>query len=205
MWLSIEAGGMPMAAREQIEVTPAADQARAVATITMAFASDPAVRWLFPDASQYLTYWPPFVRAFAGEAFTSGTADSVADCGGVAMWLPPGVGSDDETIGAILAEAVPTDAQEEALAFFGQMEEFHPTDRHWYLPLIGVDVTKHGRGFGSALLRHALERCDRDRVPAYLEATSHPNRALYARHGFEEMGVIQAGGSPPMWPMLRNP
>jgi GNAT superfamily N-acetyltransferase len=194
-----------MAARELIEVTPAADEAGAVATITMAFGSDPAVRWLFPDANDYLTYWPPFVRAFAGGAFGSGTADSVDDCGGVALWLPPGVGSDAEVIGEILAEAVPAAAQEEARAFFGQMEEFHPTDGHWYLPLIGVDLTRHSRGLGSALLRHALERCDRDRSPAYLEATSHLNRALYARHGFEEMGVIQAGGSPPMWPMVRNP
>jgi hypothetical protein len=48
------------------------------------------------------------------------------------------------------------------------------------------------------LLRHALERCDRDRLPAYLDATSPRNRALYARHGFEELGVIQAGSSPPM-------
>lgn len=194
-----------MAARERIEVMPAADEARAVATITMAFSSDPAVRWLLPDANQYLTYWPPFVRAFAGEAFTNGTADTVDDCGGVAMWLPPGVGSDEEAIGEILAEAVPAAAQEEVFAFFGQMEEFHPTERHWYLPLIGVDVTRHGRGFGSALLVHALERCDRDGVPAYLEATSHLNRALYARHGFEEIGEIQTGSSPAMWPMLRNP
>lgn len=194
-----------MVASERIAVSPVADEARAVATITTAFASDPAVRWLFPDADQYLTYWPPFIRAFAGKAFTDGTADSVDDCGGVAMWLPPGVGPDEEAVGEVLAEAVPAAAQEEVLAFFGQMDDFHPTDPHWYLPLIGVDVTRHGRGFGSALLRHALERCDRDRLPAYLEATSHLNRALYARHGFEELGVIQAGGSPPMWPMLRNP
>ena len=86
----------------------------------------------------------------------------------------------------------------------GQMGEFHPTEPHWYLPLIGVDVTRHGCGYGSALLRHALERCDRDRLPAYLEATSPRSKALYERHGFEELGVIQAGGSPPMWPMLRQ-
>lgn len=55
------------------------------------------------------------------------------------------------------------------------------------------------------LLRHALERCDQDQLPAYLEATSPMNRSLYGRHGFEEIGVIQAGASPPLWPMLRNP
>jgi GNAT superfamily N-acetyltransferase len=87
----------------------------------------------------------------------------------------------------------------------GQVDEFHPTESHWYLPLIGVDVTKQGLGYGSALLRHALERCDRDQLPAYLEASSPKNRQLYARHGFEELGVIQEGSSPPMWPMQRTP
>jgi len=28
---------------------------------------------------------------------------------------------------------------------------------------------------------------------------------LYERFGFEALGVIQAGTSPPMWPMLRKP
>src|SRR3954452_21680123 len=87
--------GNAMATKQQDEVAPAADEARAVATITMAFSSDPVVRWVFPDPNQYLTFWPPFVRAFAGGAFTHGTADSVDECGGVAMWLPPGVGPDE--------------------------------------------------------------------------------------------------------------
>jgi GNAT superfamily N-acetyltransferase len=85
----------------------------------------------------------------------------------------------------------------------GQMAEFHPQEPHWYLPLIGVDTTKQGQGYGSALLVHALARCDEDGLPAYLEASSPRNKVLYARHGFEEIGVIQAGSSPPMWPMLR--
>ena len=145
------------------------------------------------------------MKAFAGGAFAAGTADTIDDCGGVALWLPPGVESDEEAVGAIAAEAVPADDQEEVFAFLGQMGEFHPTEPHWYLPVIGVDVTKRGHGYGSALLSHALERCDRDRLPAYLEATSTQNRSLYERHGFEEIGVIQAGGSPPMWPMMRKP
>jgi GNAT superfamily N-acetyltransferase len=194
-----------MTTQQQMKVAPPADEDRAIATITMAFSNDPVVRWVFRDADRYLTYWPRFVKVFGGGAFAKGTADSIDDCGGVALWLSPGVVLDEETIGAIVAEAVPAAEQEEVFTFLGQMGEFHPTEPHWYLPLIGVDVTRHGRGYGSALLRHALERCDRDRLPAYLEATSPLNKPLYERHGFEELGVIQAGGSPPMWPMLRKP
>ena len=131
--------------------------------------------------------------------------DTIDSCGGVALWFPPGVGSDDEAMGALVAEAVPAADHDEVFGFLSQMGEFHLAEPHWYLPLIGVDVTKQGRGYGSALLRHALERCDRDGLPAYLEATSPLSKTLYERHGFEELGVIQEGTSPPMWPMQRRP
>jgi ribosomal protein S18 acetylase RimI-like enzyme len=194
-----------MATQQRINVSPAHDEDRAIATITMAFSNDPVTRWVFRDANLYLTYWPRIVKAVGGAAFAKGTADSIDDCGGVALWLPPGVGPDEETMGALAAEAVPAADQEEVFGFMSQMGEFHPAKSHWYLPLIGVDVTKQGRGYGSVLLRHAVERCDRDRLPAYLEATSQLNKPLYQRHGFEEIGVIQEGSSPPMWPMQRMP
>jgi len=91
------------------------------------------------------------------------------------------------------------------LAGFGQFEAYHPEEAHWYLPLIGVDPARQGHGYGSALLRHALARSDRDGVPAYLEATSPRNRALYERHGFAALGAIRVAGWPPVWPMLRRP
>ena len=193
-----------MTTQQQTEITPTADEDRTIATITIAFSNDPVARWVLPDPSRYLAYFPQFIRAFGGAALENGTADSIDDCGGVALWLGPGVDADEETMGALAAEAVPAAEQDSVFAFLGQMGEFHPTEPHWYLPLIGVDATRHGRGYGSALLRHALERCDRDRLPAYLEATSARSKALYERHGFEELGVIQANDSPPLWPMLRK-
>jgi ribosomal protein S18 acetylase RimI-like enzyme len=190
-------------AEAQAAVTATADEDRAIATLTTAFANDAVTRWVLRDAHLYVTYWPKLIRAFAGEAFANGTADATDDHGGVALWLPPGVSSDDEMMGALAVEAIPEGQQEEIFTFMMQMAEFHPKDPHWYLPLIGVDPMMQGRGHGSALLVHALERCDRDHVPAYLEASSPRNKALYERHGFEVTGVIQAGSSPPMWPMLR--
>jgi ribosomal protein S18 acetylase RimI-like enzyme len=88
---------------------------------------------------------------------------------------------------------------------FEQMGSFHPAEPHWYLPMIGVDVPFQNRGYGSALLRHALAVCDRDGVPAYLESSNPRNVPLYQRHGFELMGVIQAGSSPKLFPMVRKP
>ncbi len=190
-------------ATEPVSISPTTDEDRAIATLTMAFADDAVTRWVLRDPLLYLTYWPPLVRAFGGAAFAGGTADSIDDASGIALWLAPGVAGDDDAMGALAAEAIPEAEQDEVFAFMGQMAEFHPQEPHWYLPLIGVDVTKQGRGYGSALLVHALARCDQDHLPAYLEASSPRNKALYERHGFEVTGVIQAGASPPMWPMLR--
>ena len=93
--------------RDGINVSSATDEDRAIATITMAFSRDPVARWFLPDANRYLTYWPQVLRAFGGPAFAKGTADSIDDYGGVALWLPPGVAPDEETMGAITAEAIP--------------------------------------------------------------------------------------------------
>jgi GNAT superfamily N-acetyltransferase len=192
-----------MATSPTVSIRPADDEERAIATITMAFIADPIVRWFIQDSARYLRYWPPFVKAFGGGAFEHGCADVADDFAGVALWVPPGVGLDEEAIGACAAEAVPESEHEEKFGFLGQMDEFHPTGPHWYLPLMGVDLPYLGCGLGSALLRHAVARADEDGAPCYLEATSPLNKRLYGRHGFEEIGVIQFGSSPPLWPMLR--
>jgi hypothetical protein len=79
----------------EANVAATVDQDRAIDTVTAAFISDPIARWMFCDAHQYLTYFPRLVRAFAGGAFDSGTAYSVEAFSGVALWLPPGVNSDE--------------------------------------------------------------------------------------------------------------
>ena len=63
-----------------------------------------------------------------------------------------------------------------------------------------------GWGLGAALLRPVLDRCDAEKIPAYLEASSPRNRALYERHGFEVTEEFAVGrGSPPVWRMWHAP
>ena len=91
------------------------------------------------------------------------------------------------------------------LAVFQQMESYHPSEPDWYLPLIGVDPAQQSRGYGSALIEHALIQCDRDQKLAYLESSNPKNISLHKRHGFELLGTIRVGASPPICPMLRKP
>jgi GNAT superfamily N-acetyltransferase len=175
-----------------------------VATIVLAFSSDPAARWAFADPHVYFEGFPRFVRAFGGKAFDQGSAHLIPGCA-AALWIPPGFEPDEEAMVALIESAVAESDREAMFGMFEQMGAFHPAEPHWYLPLIGTDPAKRGNGYGSALLRHALAICDRQKMPAYLEATSARNVPLYQRHGFEALGTIQVGSSPPITPMLRRP
>ena len=55
------------------------------------------------------------------------------------------------------------------------------------------------------LLRPILERCENERLPAYLESTNPRNVPFYGSLGFRRVGMIQAGTSPEIVPMLREP
>jgi GNAT superfamily N-acetyltransferase len=176
----------------------------AISVITLAFSADPIARWAFPDADVYYKYFPPFTRAFAGGAFEAGSALVTEDNAGAALWLPPGVHPDDEAIGAIVEESVREPRLSALMAFVQRQSALHPTETHWYLPMMGVDPAHQRKGHGSRLLQRALMVCDRERLPAYLEATTPSSRALYERHGFVAVNQVQAGDSPTMWGMMRQ-
>lgn len=176
---------------------------RVAAVMTTAFASDPVLRWVFPDPHQYVTYFPQLMRAFGVPAFEHDSVHRASDFKAAALWLPPGAHADDEALGALMGEALEPVRQEHVFSLLGQMGEFHPEAEHWYLPAIGVDPRCQGMGYGSALLAHALEICDRDHHVAYLESSNPRNIPLYQRFGFEITGTIQAGDSPEVVPMVR--
>ena len=78
------------------------------------------------------------------------------------------------------------------------MEEAHPEEPHWYLMVIGSDPTVRGAGFGQALMRSRLDRCDGERAPAYLEASKEELIPYYSRFGFEQIGEIPIPDGPKM-------
>ncbi|TCR63169.1 acetyltransferase (GNAT) family protein [Bosea sp. BK604] len=175
------------------------------AVIALAFATDPMARWSLRGAKTYLAVMPALICAFGAAAYDSDSADVSEDFGGAAMWLPPGVEPDTETLARLIRDNADPAILSEVEAIFDGMARYHPEAPHWYLPLIGTDPTRQGQGIGSALMRHALARCDRDGAAAYLESSNPRNIPLYQRHGFEILGTIQAGSSPVLTPMLRPP
>jgi hypothetical protein len=60
---------------------------QAIATLVLAFGTDPVARWIYPDALQYSLHTP---RLFLGaSSFEAQTAVRSRDGLGVALWLPP--------------------------------------------------------------------------------------------------------------------
>lgn len=87
------------AARDaQVQTAGSNDQLRLTATMSLAFSTDPAVRWMYPAPETYLAYFPEFVTAFGGRAFECGTAHFIGDVQAAALWLPPGVQPDEEAL-----------------------------------------------------------------------------------------------------------
>jgi GNAT superfamily N-acetyltransferase len=85
------------------------------------------------------------------------------------------------------------------------IDEHHPRGSYYFLQFMGVEPDGHGRGIGSALLARVLERCDREGVPAYLDAASPHNKRLYERHGLRAGGEYSPEGGAPLWPRWRGP
>lgn len=182
----------------------AEDEQAVIALLTLAFAGDPATRWTWPDPATYLRAYPRFVAAFGGAAFAQGSAHWIEGAA-AALWLPPGTTPDEAAILELFEATADPATATDGPRVMQQMAAHHPREPHWYLPLLGVDPARQGRGLGSLLLDHAVRRFDRDGAVAYLESSNPRNVPLYQRHGFEVLGRIQVGASPVFTPMRRNP
>jgi ribosomal protein S18 acetylase RimI-like enzyme len=188
-----------------IKTASETDQDGAIGILTLAFSVDPMARWSLPDPAKYLAVFSSIAKAFGGRAFGKSTAYIADGFTGTALWLPPGTKSDEESLTRLFFnENTDEKIKEDMKGIFEQMEKFHPSEPHWFLPMIGVDPAHQGAGIGSALMTEALKAVDRDGMIAYLESSNPKNVSLYQRHGFEVIGEIQSGSSPIVRPMLRR-
>lgn len=180
-----------------------AELAQVSATLADALAADPIYGWLLPGERRLR-------RLFAVEleyyVFPSGRVFTTDDFRGANLELPPGGWE----------MAVPLSGAVSLLRVFGRrlsrasrlqkfFERNHLQEPHYYVRALGVATRYQGRGLGTALLRRTLDRCDREGVPAYLEASTERSAALYERLGFVHLGELRVPDGPRFWPMRRPP
>ena len=178
--------------------------------LARAFDGDPPMRWFLPDEAtrheRARRLFDVMLRRVHLARDYCYTTEGIA---GGALWVPPGTFRLSVIDQVALLPGM--------LRVFGRglgraqrgltvMESGHPRAPHYYLDSLGVEPEWQGRGLGSALMRPVLERCDAERMPAYLNAGSARSRDLYLRHGFrvtEEFSLPDGG--PPLWRMWREP
>ena len=129
-----------------IKTATAADTDPVIAVLTLAFSTDPAARWTWSDPQQYLRHFPSIVHVFGGKAFTHGSAYSVDGYAGAALWLPPAVHPDEETLIALFKRTVPEPLHQDLFAVFAQRGRYHPQEPHWYFRSLALTHATRAKG-----------------------------------------------------------
>lgn len=170
-----------------------------------AFYDDPVFSWLMPDErSRRVRLRRFYAIELRHVGFAHGRTWTCAEHAGATITAPPGAWRMPMR-GALEMGPAFGRCLGRATRLLGAIEWRHPRAPHYYVAHIGVVPTAQGMGLGSRLLKPTLERCDRERLPAYLEASSERSAALYERLGFQHTRELRVGSSPPLWLMWREP
>ena len=184
------------------------DVESAVRTLVRAFDDDPIINWMCrQDSKRAAALDILFNTTLRKLSLPYGEVLVTEDYAGAALWLPPEKWKMDLSQQLSILPAI---AQFSGLSRFFQTlkllnasEKVHPPRAHYYLLQIAVDPSHQGKGIGSALLTPILERCDKERVGAYLENTNaEKNQPFYERHGFQVTGMIDLGPNSPPYPVM---
>jgi GNAT superfamily N-acetyltransferase len=173
-----------------------------------AFYDDPVFGWLMPvDRRRHRGLRRFFAIELRAVGLARGSVWTTDALEGAALSTPPGMW---RLPWAVSLRHEPGFARAfgprlpHATALLQLMERRHIREPHHYFPYIGVAPASQGQGLGTALMRPTLDLCDEARLPAYLEATSERNVALYERLGFATVDELTLGGSPPLVLMRRD-
>jgi GNAT superfamily N-acetyltransferase len=170
---------------------------RVVATITLAFATDPVWEPALRRRDGRTDHHEPYWRLFVEGATRFGTVRTTDDAGAVSVWLPPGEAELNDDRAAELAtllrrslDAPDVEAIEALYARFDASRAGRPP--HAYLSLLATHPDHRGRGIGQVLLAQDLAAWDAEGFPAYLESTNPANDHRYVRAGFRVDGGFRA-------------
>lgn len=181
-----------------------------------AFYDDPVSMWIMPDDRTRAAHLRRFFGTATRHHHLAGGGVEVAReesaIGAAALWDPPGGWKQTPREQLMMLPSfvrgfgLRLSVGRKFGALLELMKRHHPEEPHWYLAVLGSDVTVRGKGYGQALMRSRLDRVDAEHAPAYLESSKPENVPYYQRFGFEVTGeIVLPDGGPTLWPMWRAP
>jgi ribosomal protein S18 acetylase RimI-like enzyme len=173
-----------------------------------AFFDDPIFGWLIGRGSSRQDRLERYFALQLAHSFADGCVWTSEGLQGAALCMPPGrwrlppqlMLTHGPQFAGVFRGRLPR-----AIGLLAAVERRHLRGAHYYFANIGVAPEAQGQGLGSRLMRPTLDRCDQEGLPAYLEASSERNAALYERLGFQCTEVLRFAGSPPLRLMVRPP
>ena len=91
-----------------------------------------------------------------------------------------------------------------AMSMLSEFGRHTPSESHWHLGPVGVELDRQGEGIGSAMLQAFCARMDEQNAASFLETDQEQNASLYEKFGFVTVETASVIGVP-MWFMARRP
>jgi GNAT superfamily N-acetyltransferase len=182
------------------------ERGEVIATVTAAFAEDPA--WAFLMGDEYERLAPEFVGALFDLRAPGGNVWVSDDLATVAMWESPSGDDDEQRMKKAWARYVSLageEAHERLVAYKTALAAVCPADRYWYLGVLATHPARQGEGLATAVLTPVLGEADRDGTACCLETSTEANRRFYERRGFLESTEVVIPAGPPTWWLRRAP
>jgi ribosomal protein S18 acetylase RimI-like enzyme len=201
-------GVSPSALSPAVRVAQPGESGSLKAALGAAFFDDPIFGWLIGGGSSRQARLERYFAIQLAHSLADGCVWTSDGLQGAALCMPPGrwrlpprlMIANGGRFASVFRGRLPR-----ALGLLAAIERRHLRGAHYYFGNIGVAPEAQGQGLGSRLMRPTLDRCDEEGLPAYLEASSERNAALYERLGFQCTEVLRFTGSPPLRLMMRPP
>ncbi|WP_054953176.1 GNAT family N-acetyltransferase [Flaviflexus massiliensis] len=193
-----------------IRAATQADLTTIIPELGKTFAADPSLGWILRESDDPQGILEAFYGAVSEHALSVGYIDVAEEDGeflGASVWMPP-----SETLPLkVLRKSLPAvkkigKAVPTLVKYLYASSKVSLPFPSWHLEIIVVNERARGRGIGSRLLDHGIERVGAD--AARLEATSQRSAKLYTSRGFIVLGEVKTPAPTPeiiMWRPASSP
>src|SRR5262245_29476379 len=173
-----------------------------------AFVTEPMVCWPFGEGGDVEEKCIRTFEYFLEDLIPLGIVWEAGEALGAAIWFSP----DDRAaweaaqIRDRRIDSLTDDEGRRYDALWEWVDSLLPAEPVWLLDSIGVEPSAQGRGVGTALIEHGLERVRASGTAVVLETAQERNVPYYERFGFRTVEDAAApGGGPHVWFMRWEP